>query len=190
MSLHLNKPALRVLGIAESFVRSDPFSILAGVVMRADLRVDGLAYARATVGGDDATDAVLDLYRQLDRTDVNALLLSGLAVSWFNIIDLREVWDRIQKPVICLTYEESPGLEDYIREYFPPPEEKLHRYAASGERTSVLLKTGFEVYVRALGATTEETRILLNKFTRDGRVPEPVRFARLAARACLHLKYP
>ena len=190
MSLHLNKPALRVLGIAESFVRSSPISILAGVVMRADLRVDGLAYARATVGGDDATEAVLNLYRQLDRTDVNALLLSGLAISWFNIIDLKEISERIQKPVICLTYEESPGLEGYIREYFPQPEKKLRRYAASGERTSVLLKTGFEVYVRALGATIEEARILLNKFTRDGRVPEPLRVARLAARACLHLKYP
>ena len=185
MPLHLNKPALRVLGIAESFVRSNPISILAGVVMRADLRVDGLAYARATVGGDDATEAVLDLYCQLDRSDVNVLLLSGLAISWFNIIDLREVSVRIQKPVICLTYEESPGLENYIREYFPEPEEKLRRYASSGERTSVLLKTGFEVYVRAFGASIEETRTLLNKFTRDGRVPEPVRVARLAARARL-----
>ena len=185
MPLHLNKPALRVLGIAESFVRSNPISILAGVVMRSDLRVDGLAYARVTVGGDDATVAVLDLYRQLDRTDVNALLLSGLAISWFNIIDLKEISERTQKPVICLTYEESPGLEDYIREYFPQPEEKLRRYAVSGERSCVLLKTGFEVYVRAFGATVEETRILINKFTRDGRVPEPVRVARLAARACL-----
>ncbi len=185
MPLHLNKPALRVLGIAESFARSSPISILAGVVMRADLRVDGLAYARATVGGDDATEAVLDIYRQLDRTDVNALLLSGLAMSWFNIIDLIEVSARIQKPVICLTYEESPGLENYIRKYFPHPEGKLSRYASSGERTFVLLKTGFEVYVRALGASTDDARILLNKFTIDGRVPEPVRVARLAARAGL-----
>ena len=43
MSLHLNKPALRALGIAESFVRSRPTSTIAGVVMRADLCVDGLA---------------------------------------------------------------------------------------------------------------------------------------------------
>jgi hypothetical protein len=43
MHLHLNKPGLRVLGIAESFVRSLPTSVLAGAVMRADLRVDGLA---------------------------------------------------------------------------------------------------------------------------------------------------
>ncbi len=75
MPLHLNKPALRCLGIAESFVRSCPHSMLAGVVMRADRRVDGLAYARATVGGDDATEAVLQIYRDLDRSDVNVLLL-------------------------------------------------------------------------------------------------------------------
>lgn len=185
MPLHLNKPGLRVLGIAESFVRSSRISILAGVVMRTDLRLDGLAYARATVGGDDATEAVLKLCKQLDRTDVNALLLSGLAISWFNIIDLEEVSVRTQKPLICLTYEESQGLENHIREYFPQPEEKLRRYAVSGERVPVWLKTGFEVYVRALGASAEDARILLNKFTRDGRVPEPVRVARMMARAGL-----
>ena len=183
MILHLNKPALRVLGIAESFLRTRSTSILAGAVMRADLRVDGLAYARASVGGDDATQAVLSLYRQLDRADVNALLLSGAALSWFNIVDLEEVFIKVQRPLICLTYEDSPGLEKYIREYFPQQEEKLRRYRRLGERQSVRLKTGYEVYLRALGASPEEARVLLNKFTRDGRVPEPVRLARLAARA-------
>jgi endonuclease V-like protein UPF0215 family len=185
MSLHLNKPALRVLGIAESFVRTRSTSILAGVVMRADLRVDGLAYAHATVGGDDGTEAVLSVYRQLDRADINALLLSGAALSWFNIIDLQEVFEKTERPLICLTYEESLGLEKCIREYFHSPEEKLRRYRDLGERQSLRIKTGYEVFVRARGASTEEARILLNKFTRDGRVPEPVRLAKLAARAAL-----
>jgi endonuclease V-like protein UPF0215 family len=185
MPLHLNKPALRVLGVAESFVRSCPKSILAGVVMRADLRVDGFAFARATVGGDDATKAVIEIYEDLDRSDVNALLLSGAAVSWFNIIDIQEVFERMETPLVCLTYEESPGLEEYIREYFPRPEEKLRRYERLGAREPVRLKTGYEVYVRVLGASAEEARILLNKFTMDGRIPEPVRVARLAARAAL-----
>lgn len=185
MPLHLNKPAPRCLGIAESFFRSSPSSVLAGVVMRGDMRVDGLATARATVGGDDATEAVLKIYKDLDRTDVNVLLLSGAAVSWFNIIDLQEVFDKVQKPLFCLTYEESHGLERYILEYFPAPEEKLRRYRALGERECVLLKTGYEVYVRALGATAEDARVLLNKFTLEGRIPEPVRVARLVARAVL-----
>ncbi len=185
MLLHLNKPALRILGVAESFVRSRPSSVLAGVVMRADLRVDGLAFARATVGGDDATEAVLKIYEDLDRSDVNALLLSGVAVSWFNIIDIVEIFEEIGKPLVCLTYEESPGLEKYIREYFPEPEEKLRRYERLGERELLKLKTGYEVYVRVLGASADDARILLNKFTLDGRIPEPVRAARLAARAAL-----
>jgi endonuclease V-like protein UPF0215 family len=153
--------------------------------MRADLRVDGLAYAKATVGGDDGTEAVLSLYRQLDRSDVNALILSGAALSWFNIIDLQQVFEKTQRPLVCLTYEESPGLEKYIREYFSCPDEKLRRYRALGVRHSLRLKTGYEVFVRTFGASLDDSRILLNKFTRDGRVAEPVRLARLAARAAL-----
>jgi endonuclease V-like protein UPF0215 family len=158
--------------------------------MRADLRVDGMAFARATVGGDDATDAVLKIYEDLNRDDVNALVLSGAAVSWFNIIDIQEIFEKTKKPLICLTYEDSPGLEGYIREYFPQPEEKLNRYRRLGERELIKLKTGYEAYVRVLGATREEARILLNRFTLDGRVPEPVRLARLAARAALASSCP
>src|SRR5512137_1750812 len=102
MSLHLNKPGLRALGIAESFVRSLPYSILAGVVMRADLRVDGLAYARAAIGGDDATQAVLDIYHQLDRKDINVILLEGAVISWYNVVDLQEIWLKTGRPLICL----------------------------------------------------------------------------------------
>lgn len=185
MPLHLNKPALRILGIAESFLRTRPSSVLAGVVMRADLRMDGLAFASATVGGDDATKAVLKIHKDLDRSDINALILSGVAVSWFNIIDIGEVFEVTGKPLVCLTYEESPGLERHIREYFPQPEEKMRRYERLGVREQVKLTTGYEVYVRALGCSAEEARILLNKFTLDGRVPEPVRVARLAARAVM-----
>ena len=183
MTLHLNKPALRALAIAESFGQSSPSSVLAGVVMRADLRVDGMAYAHAKVGGDDATEAVKGLYRQLDRADINVLLLGGAVLSWFNIVDLQEVWQEINRPLFCLTYEDSPGLEKYIREYFSSPEEKIRRYQHLGARQQVHLKTGYDIYLRVFGASIDEARILLNKFTRDGRVPEPLRLAGLAARA-------
>jgi uncharacterized protein len=112
-------------------------------------------------------------------------VLSGVAVSWFNIIDLAEVFDKIQKPLICVTYEESMGLENFISEYFPESEKKLRLYRSLGPRERVKLKTGYEVFVRIFGCSVDDVRILLNKFTQDGRVPEPVRVARLAARASL-----
>jgi endonuclease V-like protein UPF0215 family len=155
--------------------------------MRSDLRIDGLGLQRATVGGDDATEAVLQIYQGLDRSDINALLLSGAAISWFNIIDLQEVYERLSLPVICLTYEESSGLEEHLREHFAgqEAEKKLLRYRRLGGREMVQLKTGYDVYIRALGSTMQEARALLNKFTLEGRVPEPVRVARLAARAAM-----
>lgn len=185
MRIHVNKSGLRVLGVAESFVRSEPVSRLAGVVMRGDLRIDGLALTRIKVGGDDATSGVLSILDRLDRSDINVILLNGNVISWFNIIDTDEIFCRTGKPVISLSYEESPGLENYIREYFNRPEKKIRRYRALGRRIPVKIKTGYEVYVRSQGTSIEEAVAVLNRFTLDGRTPEPIRIARLMARAAL-----
>ncbi len=183
MTLHVNKRGVRVLGIAESFLKTKPQSRLAGVVMRKDLRVDGFGFAKISVGGDDATEGVLKIFRRLERSDINAIVLNGSVISWFNIVDLDEIHEETGLPVISLTYEESEGLEGYIREYFPHPQEKIDRYRKLGSREPVRLKTGFEVYARTLGATAEETKGLLNSFTLEGKVPEPLRVGRLLARS-------
>ncbi|MCR3884887.1 DUF99 family protein [Methanotrichaceae archaeon M04Ac] len=185
MKLHVNKKGVRVLGIAESFRKSEPASCLAGVVMRKDLRVDGFGFAQISVGGDDATEGVLEIFRGLDRRDINAVLLNGSVISWFNIVDLETVHRATDVPVVSLTYQESEGLDGYIREYFSEPEAKLDLYRELGPREALRLKTGFVVYVRCLGVTAEETKGLLNSFTLDGRVPEPLRVARLLARSAI-----
>lgn len=147
--------------------------------------MDGLAFSQATVGGDDATEAVLEIYEGLCREDVNVLILSGAVISWFNIIDIQQVFERVERPVVSLTYEESSGLEDHIRRHFSDPEEKLRRYERLGARERVRLGTGYDVYIRSAGASTRAARALLDRFTLEGRIPEPVRLARLAARAAL-----
>jgi len=186
MPIHLNKPAIRVLGIAESFIRSKPLSRLAGIVMRGDLRIDGIAFSNITVGGDDATDGVLRIYKELDRKDINIIMLNGAVIAWFNIIDLQKIHENLDISVLCLSYEESSGLEKYILDYFPSDKGKMYRYYRLGQRERLKLKTGYDVFIRGFGITGEEAKILLNKFTMDGRVPEPLRLARLAARALLN----
>jgi len=84
--MHIAKKGLRVLGIAESF-SSRSTSLLAGVVMRKDLRIDGVAVTGVTVGGMDATEGVLALVRDLDRKDINCIFLGGCIIAWYNIID-------------------------------------------------------------------------------------------------------
>ena len=74
--LHIEKKAIRALGIAESFVKTQNQSVLVGIVMRSDIVIDGVSYASATIKGDDATDTIINIYENLDRTDINFVIFS------------------------------------------------------------------------------------------------------------------
>jgi len=179
------KKGIRALGVAECFRRgASEKSVLAGVVMRADLLVDGFAFSTATVGGLDATEAVIRLYERLGRKDVNIIMLNGCVISWYNVIDLHEVAERTGRPLICVTYEPSPGLEKYFKQNFPDDwAERLAIYERNGPRVPVRLRTGHQVFMRAIGLEEEEALKVLDRFTLHGSIPEPLRLARLLARA-------
>jgi endonuclease V-like protein UPF0215 family len=182
--MHLAKKGLRVLGIAESF-SSDDRSIIAGIVMRKDLRTDGFSFAWTTVGGRDATQAIISLYRSFERKDINAIMISGCVISWFNIIDPVEVEKETGIATIIVTYEESEGLEGDICHHFPEDTERLAAYQSLGPRIPVHLPTGYTIFIRSYGIPEEMAAGLCAAFTLDGKVPEPVRVARLCARAVL-----
>ena len=175
------KKGYRMLGVAESFQKHvSKRSVLAGVVMRADLIIDGFSFALPTVGGMDATEKLQDLYVSLEREDVNVLSVSGSVISWYNVIDFHRLHEELGLPTISLTYDESEGLTEHFKRNFPEDwEERVEVYRRNGERFEVGLKTGFEVYVRGYGVDVEETTGILNAFTIQGRYPEPIRIARL-----------
>ena len=187
MRLHVHKKGFRTLGVSESFVKGvSEKSILAGVVMRADMMIDGFTFSRATVGGLDATDKILEMYKSLNRDDINLLMLNGCVISWYNVIDLHRVSDETGLPLICVTYNESAGLERYFKEYFPDDwMTRVEIYRRNRERTAITLSTGHTVYIRFIGMSIEEAKGVLNKFTSHGSVPEPLRVARLLARALI-----
>ncbi len=184
MRLHLNKPGIRALGVAESFRQGQRRSVLAGVVMRSDFVIDGVALGRTAVGGDDATSAIASLFRKFRRNDVNLIMVSGAILSLYNIIDVDDLARRTKLPVVCLTYKETAGIEGSIRRRFPAgAEAKLRAYRKLGRRVSMKLHTGHRIYVRTSGIAREETKPVLDAFTLQGSVPEPVRVAKLLARA-------
>jgi uncharacterized protein len=183
MRVHPNKRAIRAFGVAESFRRGDRASVLGGVVMRSDLVLDGLCLGQAAVGGDDATSSILRMYRALERDDVNVVLLSGCIISNYNIVDVDAIAEKTARPVICLTYRESPGIEGAIRSRFADADEKIARYRALGGRLRMALGTGQSVYVRLASISEQDARRVIESFTLQGGIPEPLRLARLLAHA-------
>jgi len=176
------KAGVRALGVAESY--RETRSTLAGAVVRASRVVDGLAFGSCTVGGTDATAAVERLWRDLDRPDVRYVLVAGIAPAWFNLVDLPALHEQLDRPVCSVSFEQSPGLEAAIREEFDGEEadERLATYRAQPDRRRVAI--GDEtVFVRSVGIPDAEADEVVRAFTPEGGRPEPLRVARLAARA-------
>ena len=172
-------------------------------MVRGDRTVDGLAFERCTVGGDDATDAVVALVDRVDRPDVSVLLLAGVAPAWFNVLDLSRLHEGTGLPTIAISFEASPGLAPAIREEFDGAARdwRLDTYESLPPRRSLPVNDE-QVFVRGVGVETPvaesgdadgtevpplapncEAAQFVRGFTPEGGRPEPLRVARLAARA-------
>lgn len=165
----------------------------------------------------------------MERPDVSALLIAGVAPAWFNVLDLSRIHGATDLPVLSISFERSEGLAPPIRDEFDG--EACRRRLASYESLPpryALTVNDEQVFVRAVGIETgvdrDETAggaetaaggdgtavdssdsgddgaesandrppvldpdsaaaSILRRHTPEGGRPEPLRVARLAARA-------
>lgn len=184
--LHLEKKGLRGLAIAESFRQNSEKSILSGIVMRRDFLIDGFVFGTTTLNGNDATDAILKMYDDLDRPDISYVLISGLIISMYNVIDIKKIHESLQLPIIGVTYNESQGLEDAIKHHFPEDYvSKIKEYQKLGNREKISLHTSSDIFVRREGCTLHDAKYLLDELTLQGSIPEPLRVAQLLSKTLL-----
>jgi endonuclease V-like protein UPF0215 family len=157
--------------------------------MRRDLVIDGIVFGSATIEGDDATDSIISMYRKLARNDVNCIMLDGLVISMYNIVDGSRVASETGLPVIAISFEASGGLQDSIRHHFSAGnwQSKIEQYDKLRRRERVMLKTGKNLFIRYWGLDQQSAIAILDSFTLQGSIPEPVRVAKLAAHSCSSL---
>lgn len=184
--LHLEKKGVRGLAIAESFTHDSKESVLAGIVMRRDFIIDGFVFGKTTLEGNDATDTILTMVKKLNRPDISYLLISGIIISMYNIIDLKKISNSLGIPVIGVTYHQSQGIDEAIKHHFPDSyESKLEEYKKLEDREKITLHTSYNVYVRKEGCTLSDVKHLLDEITIQGSFPEPLRVAQLLAKTLL-----
>ncbi len=183
----IGKKAIRALGIAESFRLGISKSILVGVVMRSDGLIDGIAINKATIGGLDSTDAIIELVDKLGRKDLQIIMLDGCIISWYNIVDLEKLHKVTNLPIICLTFEKIEGdVEEAIRKIFPDWQVRIELFKKLEKPKEIILKNGMTVYARLVGIDYKLARTVLNKFVKEGKKPEPIRIAKLVANSILN----
>ena len=104
-------------------------------------------------------------------------------ISMYNIINGEKIAGATGLPVVAITFEDSKGLEGSIKHHFADWQHKVEQYQKLGKRERIALKTGKNLFIRYWGLSQKKVVSILNSFTLQGSVPEPIRVAKLAARS-------
>jgi hypothetical protein len=151
--------------------------LLVGAVF-ARTRLDGVVSGRVRRDGRNATTRMIELVSgsQFDG-HVRAVLLNGIAVGGFNVVDIHALAEALDRPVIVVA-RRLPRFAK-IRaalEHVPGGERKWRLISAAGPMEPV---SG--VYVQRVGISLADTAALLEATTLHGKLPEPLRVAHLIA---------
>lgn len=152
---------------------------VAGVVC-AGTRFEGLVWGRVRQDGWNATDVLLGLLeRSKFLPQLHLVLLDGIALGGFNVVDLPRLSTGLGRPCLAVM-RRVPDLRAV--------EAALRRLPRAGARLAVLERAGPIHRVggfvfQAQGAEPEAAAEALRRLTDRGAVPEPLRLAHLIGAA-------
>ena len=155
------------------------------IVWSAPDELEGVAVGDVAVDGDDATDRIVTLVRSLPQFEgVRAVLLDGITVGGFNVVDLGETSRRLRRPVIAVTRRrpEFARIRSALLRYFP--KDAAARWRRIRRRPLFPVPTeGRPILAAAVGCSPSDARAVLHRARRRGYWPEPLRLAHLVAHA-------
>jgi endonuclease V-like protein UPF0215 family len=193
---------VNVIGFDDGpFHRSHRGKVLLVGVVCAGTRLDGVVSGRVARDGNDGTVRMIELIRESQfRTHVRAVLLKGIAVGGFNVIDIQQLSAELAVPVLVVM-RRPPDFEAIQQALFSRDprdrpkvrgaREKWSLIERAGEieridlrksKTSGLRGVSHRLWVQRAGASRDLARQLIASTTLHGQVPEPLRLAHLIAR--------
>lgn len=177
------KKTIRVMGFDDApfdSKRGSPVQ-LSGIVC-AQTRFEGMVWGTATKDGDDATEVIAQLVLGSKfHRQIHVVLLDGLAIGGFNLIDLPELVERIERPCICVM-RRRPNMEA-IEKALDCFEDKARRLELIARAGKVYERSGF-VY-QTCGVAEDHAAQALVRLTDQGHVPEALRLAHLIGAAIM-----
>jgi endonuclease V-like protein UPF0215 family len=176
------KTGIRVLGIDDAaFEFDDRETFLTGVVYRGTEFIEDIRTAPIQVDGEDATGKVIELFRSCNNPrQIKAILLDGISFAGFNLVDIEEVAEELEKPVIVVTANE-PDREDFraTMERTGNYDEVFEKFEEARE---IELEDG-TAYIQCWGTDIESARRVVKNSVIHGLVPEPIRVAHMIGRS-------
>ncbi|MBI5537305.1 MAG: DUF99 family protein [Deltaproteobacteria bacterium] len=176
------RPQARIVGIDDGPFEHRPRApvLVAGVLMRGGGRVDGVVTTRVLRDGFGATRAVARMLSTGRLAgQAQAVLIDGVAVGGFNVIDLPRLAEELEVPVIAVM-RRAPDLEAVRRaiQRTTQPERRWRMIQAAGA-----IERAGKMCFQVAGASTSDARQILEVATAGSEYPEALRLAHMIAGA-------
>lgn len=173
------KNEARILGIDDSPFDKfrDRKTLIIGTFFRGGSSLDGVLTTVAAVDGSDATEKIAKMVKKSKfYSQLQAIMLNGIAVGGFNVIDIRRLNSATGIPVIAVmrSYPEAGRIKSTLAGLGMMAKVKLI------ERAGEIRKVN-GIYVQVSGCSLETARELLKISCTRSRIPEPIRAAHLIA---------
>ncbi|MBI2546466.1 DUF99 family protein [Candidatus Woesearchaeota archaeon] len=174
------KKEIRILGIDDG-----PFNkkqqgkpvLVVGTIFRGGQFMDGVLSTYVELDGSDATHKLIELINKTKhKAQLQVIMLNGISVGGFNIIDIHELYKKTRLPVVVVV-RRSPDFE------------KIHaalNKIGFSDKIKLLQKAGQvhklgRIYVQLAGISVGESQELLKISCTHSLIPEPIRIAHLIA---------
>lgn len=143
------------------------------------LRLEGVLTGRVRTDGSNATRVLAEMVTNSKfAPQLQLVLLQGVALGGFNVIDLQGLHERLGMPVMVVA-RRQPRLER-IREAL------LTRVAGGARKWALIERLGAmepvaDVFVQRVGLSLEQAEEVIRRLAVHSNLPEPLRTAHLIA---------
>lgn len=177
------KEQIRLLGIDDSpFTFKDNYTRVIGVVMRGNNYLECVLSRQIKIDGDDATYICIDMIEKTKyRKQLKTILLDGVTLGGFNVVNINEIYSFIDLPVITITRDKPDfkKIEVALKKNFGDWQKRLN-VIKKGKLYKIPTKHN-PIYTKFIGLNLEEVKEIINISTIQGVIPEPIRVAHIIA---------
>jgi endonuclease V-like protein UPF0215 family len=178
------KEDVRVMAVDDGPFRfGDPACLLVSVVVRGKGYLEAVDSVNVTVDGRDGTEAVIALVKgSKQRSQLKAVLLDGLTLGGFNLVDIAAVHRATGVPVLTVVDKvpDQVAISKALEARFPDWEERLELISAP-ETHWFELPDEAVLTCHMAGLSVDEAQELLAVTTLRGHLPEAMRMVDLIA---------
>jgi uncharacterized protein len=184
------------VGILEPLQSSMPISHVIGFddcpftrEHRGDVRVIGTVFSGTQLEGvlstsvrKDGANSTTQLIRLVAaskfHSQLQLLMLQGVALAGFNVIDAHKLSDKLEVPVLIVARRQPglTGIRAALLERIPGGKRKWALIERLGK-----MEACENVFVQRVGISLEDAGSVIRRTTVQGNIPEPLRAAHLIA---------